>query len=116
MMAAVKLLFGSVLLSVFVTYAVSYEPNWESLDSRENPEWYDEGKIGIFLHWGVYSVPGNMVWFWYYWQRQKLPEYVNFMKEHYPPNFQYADFAPEFRAEFFDADKWAKILKSSGAR
>ena len=109
-------MFGAIFMSIFITYAVSYEPNWESLDSRKNPEWYDEGKIGIFLHWGVFSVPGNMVWFWYYWQRQKLPEYVNFMKEHYPPNFQYADFAPEFRAEFFDADKWAKILKSSGAR
>lgn len=107
---------STILISICITCALCYEPNWNSLDSRKNPEWYDEGKIGIFLHWGVYSVPGNMVWFWYYWQRQKLPEYVQFMKDHYPPNFQYADFAPQFRAEFFDADEWAKIFKDAGAR
>lgn len=104
-------LFCFLFLNVFC-----YEPNWESLDKRKNPEWYDDAKIGIFLHWGVYSVPGNMVWFWYYWQREKQPEFVNFMKKYYPPNFQYADFAPNFRAEFFDADQWARILKDSGAR
>ena len=34
-----------------------YEPTWESLDSRPLPEWYDNAKIGIFIHWGVFSVP-----------------------------------------------------------
>lgn len=34
-----------------------YEPTWDSLDSRPLPLWYDEAKVGIFLHWGVYSVP-----------------------------------------------------------
>lgn len=111
-----KFYLHPILISICITCVVCYEPNWNSLDTRKNPEWYDEGKIGIFLHWGVYSVPGNMVWFWYYWQRQKLPEYVQFMKDHYPPNFQYADFAPQFRAEFFDADEWAKIFKDAGAR
>lgn len=109
-------LFCAILIGILCSCIFCYEPNWKSLDTRKNPEWFDEGKIGIFLHWGVYSVPGNMVWFWYFWKRQKLPEFVQFMKEHYPPNFQYADFAPDFRAEFFDADKWAKILKASGAR
>ena len=32
-----------------------YEPNWKSLDSRPLPSWYDEAKIGIFIHWGVFS-------------------------------------------------------------
>jgi alpha-L-fucosidase len=36
----------------------NYEPTWESLDSRPLPEWFDQDKIGIFLHWGPYSVPG----------------------------------------------------------
>ena len=34
-----------------------YEPNWESIDSRPLPSWYDEAKVGIFIHWGVFSVP-----------------------------------------------------------
>lgn len=45
-----------------------YEPTWESLDSRPLPGWYDKAKVGIFLHWGVFSVPsfGNE-WFWSSW-------------------------------------------------
>ena len=34
-----------------------YQPTWESLDSRPAPEWYLDAKFGIFIHWGVYSVP-----------------------------------------------------------
>lgn len=42
-----------------------YEPNWESIDSRPLPEWYDQAKFGIFIHWGVFSVPGfGSEWFW----------------------------------------------------
>ena len=39
--------------------AKRYDPNWTSLDSRPLPSWYDEAKIGIFMHFGPYSVPGN---------------------------------------------------------
>jgi alpha-L-fucosidase len=35
--------------------AVKYEPNWKSLDARPLPSWYDESKLGIFVHWGVFS-------------------------------------------------------------
>uniref|UniRef100_A0A1I8F3W0 alpha-L-fucosidase n=1 Tax=Macrostomum lignano TaxID=282301 RepID=A0A1I8F3W0_9PLAT len=38
--------------------AARYEPNWQSLDSRPLPGWYDQAKIGVFIHWGVFSVPG----------------------------------------------------------
>lgn len=34
-----------------------YESEWTSLDQRPLPTWYDESKIGIFIHWGVFSVP-----------------------------------------------------------
>lgn len=51
-----------------------YEPNWNSLDSRPLPSWFDESKLGIFLHWGVYAVPGysgyGAEWFWYQWQSE----------------------------------------------
>ena len=38
-----------------------YEPTWDSINSRPLPEWYDEAKIGIFMHFGVYSVPGKQL-------------------------------------------------------
>lgn len=42
-----------------------YEPNWDSIDSRPLPEWYDQAKFGIFIHWGVFSVPSfGSEWFW----------------------------------------------------
>lgn len=48
---------------------LKYEPTWESLDTRPLPEWYDKAKVGIFLHWGVYAVPGfGSEWFWMDWK------------------------------------------------
>ena len=39
--------------------AIHYQPNWPSLDSRPLPLWYDEAKVGIFMHLGPYAVPGR---------------------------------------------------------
>src|ERR1700744_5437963 len=39
------------------SYAQNYRPDWESLDRRAVPQWYQDAKFGIFIHWGVYSVP-----------------------------------------------------------
>lgn len=45
-----------------------YVPTWESLDARPLPAWYDEAKVGIFIHWGVFSVPSfRSEWFWKNW-------------------------------------------------
>lgn len=45
--------------------APRYDPTWESLDSRPLPAWYDQAKFGIFIHWGVFSVPSfGSEWFW----------------------------------------------------
>ena len=35
-----------------------FEPTWESVRTHQVPEWYEDAKLGIFLHWGLYSVPG----------------------------------------------------------
>ena len=46
-----------------------YEPNWTSLDARPLPTWYDQAKFGVFIHWGVYSVPAfGSEWFWMNWR------------------------------------------------
>lgn len=96
-----------------------YTADWASLDARPLPKWYDEAKVGIFIHWGVFSVPGfgqYSEWFWYWWRAQGLPENVKFMQKNYQPGFSYADFAPRFHAEFFDPESWADLFKASGAR
>jgi alpha-L-fucosidase len=49
--------------------SIHYEANWTFLDSRPLPSWSDESRFGIFIVWGVYSVPGfESEWFWDYWK------------------------------------------------
>jgi len=108
--------FLVLFLLTHLAYAKKYEPTWESLDTRPAPLWYDEAKFGIFMHWGPYSVPGLVSeWFWAYWKGGNK-EIVNFMQKNYPPNFQYQEFGPMFRAEFFNATEWVDIVASSGAK
>ncbi|XP_071112348.1 alpha-L-fucosidase-like isoform X2 [Haliotis cracherodii] len=94
-----------------------YDPTWESLDSRPLPTWFDEAKVGIFVSLGLFSVPSfGDEWFWEYWQKEKRPKYVQYMKDNYKPDFTYADFAADFTAEFHDADAWAELFAASGAK
>ncbi|XP_046581903.1 alpha-L-fucosidase-like isoform X3 [Haliotis rubra] len=104
------------LLTVTLAAGARYDPTWESLDQRPLPAWYDEAKFGIFLHWGVFSVPSFAgAWFQEYW-RQNRADVVEFMKKNYRPDFTYADFAAQFTAEFYNPDEWAEIFNASGAR
>ena len=63
-------------LAALLAVAVGrYEPTWDSLDTRPIPGWYDEAKFGIFIHWGLYSVPSfGDEWFWDFWQGEMLIE------------------------------------------
>ncbi|XP_067938845.1 alpha-L-fucosidase-like [Watersipora subatra] len=118
-----KLLLLSLVLAVVYSVAfadVKYEPTWASIDSRPLPSWYDESKFGIFIHWGVFSVPSYVSeWFWWYWQGQsppQFPEVIQFMKDNYRPDWTYADFANQFTAELYDPDHWADLFQASGAK
>ncbi|ELK02142.1 tissue alpha-L-fucosidase [Pteropus alecto] len=94
-----------------------YTPDWPSLDSRPLPEWFDKAKFGVFVHWGVYSVPSwGSEWFWWHWKGQGAPQYQSFMQNNYPPDFTYADFAPQFTAHFFNPDEWADLFLAAGAK
>ncbi|KAJ8273106.1 hypothetical protein GJAV_G00097470 [Gymnothorax javanicus] len=105
------------LIASFVGVGARYTADWASLDSRPLPTWYDESKIGIFVHWGVFAVPGfGSEWFWWHWRGESNPTYVEFMKENYPPGFTYPQFAPAFRAQFFDPEQWAELFEASGAK
>ncbi|XP_019405693.1 PREDICTED: plasma alpha-L-fucosidase [Crocodylus porosus] len=106
-----------LLLGALLPAQARYDPTWESLDARAVPAWFDELKFGVFIHWGVFSVPSfGSEWFWWYWQKERRKPYVKFMEDHYPPGFRYEDFGPLFTAEFFDPNRWADILKASGAK
>ena len=50
-----------------------FEPTWQSLDTHVAPAWYDEAKLGIFMHWGLYSVPSfGTAWFWERWKSKYI--------------------------------------------
>jgi alpha-L-fucosidase len=110
-----------------------YRATWDSIDSRPTPAWWSDAKFGIFIHWGVYSVPAfapKGEYAEWYWERIGRPgdaeagsndaklrlETRAFHERLYGKNFQYPQFAPLFNAELFDADQWAAILQRSGAR
>jgi alpha-L-fucosidase len=104
--------------------AEKYEADWESLDGRATPQWWVDAKFGIFIHWGVYSVPAWSVpgqYSEWYWRRVEGDKAKNgpwwqYHKGTYGEDFAYADFAPQFKAELYDPDQWADIFKRSGAK
>ncbi len=115
-----------------------YEPTIDSLNRHPLPEWYAGAKLGIFIHWGLYSVPG--------WAPLSHPDhdfssadyikfnpyaewYLNVMRidgsptqayhrEHYGANFSYYDFALSFNRESkkWSPDQWAAVFHQAGAR
>lgn len=108
-----------VVVGLVSPAAARYTADWTSLDARPLPSWYDEAKVGIFIHWGVFSVPGfGGEWFWWHWKGQQPPDprYVSYMSKNYPPGFSYPEFAPQFHAQFFNPGDWADTFKASGAK
>ncbi len=95
-----------------------FRDQWESLSGFRVPDWYREAKFGIFIHWGVYSVPAfKNEWYPRNMYIQDSEEY-NHHKATYGEHteFGYKDFIPMFTAERFDADEWAELFRRSGAR
>jgi alpha-L-fucosidase len=95
-----------------------FQPDWGSLDNWQVPEWYLDAKFGIFIHWGVYSVPA----FANEWYARHM--YVAGTREHehhlatYGPHtqFGYKDFIPQFKAELFDPGEWTDLFVEAGAK
>ena len=101
-----------------------YDGNWESLQNMPVPAWFDDGKIGIFIHWGPYSVIGyhkagrgyaehvpKMIY-------RDANHYYSYLKERWgahPPEFGYKDIIPKFTAKNWDPAAWARLFKEVGA-
>ncbi len=103
-----------------------YEANWASLNQRAIPEWFNQDKFGIFIHWGTYAVPayapviansGESYSEWYWYRiNEKNKNFKTFHDKNYGNNFLYPQFEKQFKAELFDPEQWADIFKRSGAR
>ena len=102
-----------------------YDGSWESLQEMPVPGWFDDGKIGIFIHWGPYSAIGYRRGGRGY--AEHVPKmiyrdpghYYPYLKERYgktPPEFGYKDIIDEFKAEKWDPDEWAKLFHEVGAK
>jgi len=100
-----------------------YRADWATLVKYQQPQWYKDAKFGIFIHWGVYSVPAA--------ENEWYPRNMYISTEGAYKDFQarfaskdpaqkdvkgYKDFIPLFKAEHFDAAEWAHVFKESGAQ
>ena len=115
-----------------------FEPDWESLKTHEVPAWYHDAKLGIFVHWGLYSVPawapptgelGKVDWNRWFYENPYAEWYLNSLRlpesetyrHHaatYGASFDYYRFADTFLREIakWKASNWAKLFRETGAR
>ena len=95
-----------------------FHADWNSLAAYKAPDWFRDAKFGIFLHWGVYSVPA----FANEWYSRNMYIPTNPAYKHHvetygsPEKFGYKDFVPMFRAEHFNANDWIELFQRAGAK
>lgn len=115
-----KLLFIITLVLFSNLLPAQVQPTWESINERGYPQWFSDAKLGIFIHWGVYSVPAyaSLEGYaeWYYRGLTTNDDRKVFQESVYGKDFQYEDFAPMFKAELWTPDEWAELFQKSGAR
>ena len=93
-----------------------FQPTWESLrDQYRMPTWFNEAKFGIFIHWGLYSIPARINE-WY--ERHMYTSDVQWHTEHYgpPDKFGYKDFIPLFTVHKYEPEAWAELFNKAGAK
>jgi alpha-L-fucosidase len=97
----------------------AYSPDWESLAQHPaSPQWFQDAKLGIYFHWGVYSVPAyGSEWYPRHMHEESHSIYRHHVETYgHPSEFSYHDFVPMFKAEHFDAAEWADLFQKAGAR
>ncbi|MEV0743224.1 alpha-L-fucosidase [Streptomyces sp. NPDC050549] len=99
-----------------------YRPTGTSLAGHQAPYWFQGAKFGIFIHWGVYSVPAwapvgkqYAEWYWDQMQDPNNPTYA-YHRDTYGEDFAYDDFIPRFTAEKFDPRAWVELFRDAGAQ
>ena len=93
-----------------------YHPDWDSLAAHPTPAWYQEKRLGIFLHWGPFSVPAYHDWYARNMYIKDSEEYKHHL-EHWGnhKDFGYKDFIPMFTMEKFDPEEWVRLFRAAGA-
>ncbi|WP_051425948.1 alpha-L-fucosidase [Jiangella gansuensis] len=105
-----------------------YEPTVESLSRHETPEWFTDAKLGIFIHWGPYSVPayappgggarpGSDVyaeWYWYEMNQPGSPTHQHHA-ETYGEDVPYDAFVEQWNPVRFDPEQWLDLFADAGA-
>jgi len=110
---------ATILADVDRTNAAGpFRPDWESLQNYKAPEWYRDAKFGIFIHWGVYSVPAfGSEWYPRMMYVEGSEEYKHHLATYGEQDkFGYKDFIPLFHAQNFDPAAWARLFKEAGAK
>ncbi len=133
-----RTLIGAAFLRNLPLQAETFQPAWASLETHTVPDWYQDAKLGIFIHWGLYSVPawapptGELSkvdpsrWFienpYAEWYLNSLritgsPTWKHHV-ETYGKDFDYYSFAPMFDKahQNWDPAVWAKLFHKTGAR
>jgi len=100
-----------------------YEPTAASLSGHTVPDWYHDAKLGIFIHWGIYSVPawapdpgeGNDYAEWYPHEMyvEETPTHEHHREQY--GDREYIDFAEDWHAENWDPESWAAFFDDVGA-
>ena len=118
--------------------APKFQPTWDSLEKHQVPEWFQDAKFGIFIHWGLYSVPawapptgelGKVDWNTWFTNNPYAEWYLNSLriigsptyKHHiatYGKNFDYYQFAETFNqgTRNWHPEDWAALFHKTGAR
>lgn len=94
-----------------------YKDDWQSLSGHKTPDWYYRAKLGIFIHWGIYSVPAYACEWYPRWMYNPGSREYEYHKKNFgdPKDFGYKDFIPMFKGERFNADEWVELFRRAGA-
>jgi alpha-L-fucosidase len=127
-----KFLSAAVIILTTLSLSAQYKATWESIDSRPVPSWFEDAKFGIFIHWGLYSVPSYSPtvrdgvgiyeryaeWYWRRWKESGKTQnyFTDFHNRVYGPDFKYQDFVNYFKAEMYSPDAWADLFSRAGAK
>lgn len=122
MKAKFRIIYIVLVLVSVSAYGQKYESNWQSLRQIQTPQWLQEGKFGIYTHWGPYAVHAygsNTTWYSFSMYADAEGEARQHFEKTFgklTPEYGYKDLIPKFTADKFDADEWAELFKKSGAR
>ncbi len=138
---ATLLLFSAVIAPAFA--AGPYQATTASLRTHKTPQWYDDAKFGIFIHWGPYAVPAYHEWYVEFispkanfgfmlggppftatagelpdeiFREKTRADAVEYHRKNWGADFPYDNFIPMFKAEKYDPAAWARLFRDSGAQ